>query len=92
MRSEKSLYTGERVQDDYATVSTRIVRKEGSELLVDYRVLMRSGRWLAYDVSIDGMSLVANYRTQFNNVIQTSSYDESVKKLRSRVEALQAPR
>ena len=89
---EKILYTGERVQDDYATVSTRVVRKEGNELFVDYRVFMRSGRWMAYDVSIEGVSLVANYRTQLNNVIQTSSYDELVKKLRSRVEALQAPR
>jgi phospholipid transport system substrate-binding protein len=89
---ETVLYTAERVDDDYATVSTRIVRKEGNEIPVDYRVLKRNGHWLAYDVSIEGMSLVANYRTQFNTVIQTSSYEELVKRLRSRVEERRAPR
>lgn len=89
---EKIRYTRERVEGDYATVFTRIVTKEGTEIPIDYRLLKRNDRWLAYDVIIEGVSLVANYRTQFNTVIQTSSYDELLKRLRSRAEEPKAPR
>ncbi len=89
---EKIRYTGERIEGDTATVSTRIVTKEGIEIPIDYRLLTRNGRWLAYDVSIEGVSLVANYRTQFNSVIRTSSYDELLRRLRSRAEAPTASR
>jgi phospholipid transport system substrate-binding protein len=89
---ETILYNGERVDDDAATVSTRIVRKDGTEIPVDYRLRRRNGRWLTYDVSIERISLVGNYRTQFHNVIQTSSYETLVKKLRIRIEELQLAR
>jgi phospholipid transport system substrate-binding protein len=49
-------------------------------------MLKRGERWRIYDVSIEGVSLVANYRTQFNSVIRTSSYDELLGRMRSRVE------
>ena len=61
---------------------TRIVTKSGTEVPVDYRMLKRSDRWLVYDVVIEGVSLVANYRTQFNKIIQTSSYAELVRKMK----------
>jgi phospholipid transport system substrate-binding protein len=83
---EKILYPGERVEGDVATVSTRIITKKGAEVPIDYRMLKRGDRWRIYDVSIEGVSLVANYRTQFNSVIRTSSYDELLRKMRSRVE------
>jgi phospholipid transport system substrate-binding protein len=83
---EKIQYPGERVEGDLATVSTRIVTKNGTEVPVDYRTLKRGDRWRVYDVSIEGVSLVANYRTQFNSIIRTSSYEELLKKMRSRVE------
>jgi phospholipid transport system substrate-binding protein len=44
----------------------------------------KNGRWLVYDVNIEGVSLIANYRTQFNKVIQTESYDALVRRLRSK--------
>jgi phospholipid transport system substrate-binding protein len=47
-------------------------------------MLRRGERWLVYDVNIEGVSLVANYRTQFNKIIQTSSYGELVKKMKSK--------
>ena len=46
--------------------------KQGTEIPVDYRMLLNDGRWHAYDVNIEGISLVANYRTQFNAFIQCS--------------------
>jgi phospholipid transport system substrate-binding protein len=85
---EKIQYPGERVEGDVATVSTRIITKNGTEVPIDYRMLKRGDRWRVYDVSIEGVSLVANYRTQFNSVIRTSSYDELLRKIRSRVEEM----
>jgi phospholipid transport system substrate-binding protein len=87
---EKIQYTAERVDGEYATVSTRIITKNGTEVPVDYRMIKRSDRWLVYDVSIEGVSLVSNYRTQFNKIIQTSSYNELVSKLRNKQDELMA--
>jgi phospholipid transport system substrate-binding protein len=75
---------------DYSVVSTRIVTKNGTEVPVDYRMVKRSERWLVYDVSIEGVSLVSNYRTQFNKIIQTTSYRELVSKLRNKQDELLA--
>jgi phospholipid transport system substrate-binding protein len=83
---ERIQYPGERVEGDYATVFTRLVTKKGVEVPIDYRMLRRDDRWRAYDVSIEGVSLVANYRTQFNSIVRTASVDELLGKLRSRVE------
>jgi|SRR5262245_9384020 len=83
---ETIVYTGERVEDDYATVFTRVVRRDRPEIPLDYRMCQRNGRWFSYDVTYEGVSFAANYRTQFNHIIQTSSYEELVKKLRGRVE------
>jgi phospholipid transport system substrate-binding protein len=53
-------------------------------------MLRKGERWLVYDVVIEGVSLVANYRTQFNKIIQTSSFQELVKKMKTRQEELGA--
>jgi phospholipid transport system substrate-binding protein len=83
---EKILYLGELVDSDQATVRSKIITKGGSEVPVDYRLLKRGERWLVYDVSVEGVSLVNNYRTQFNKIIQTSSYTELVKKMKTKQE------
>lgn len=87
---EKIQYNAERVDGDFASVSTKIVTKNGTEVPVDYRMVKRSDRWLVYDVSIEGVSLVSNYRTQFNKIIQTTSYNELVSKLRHKQDELVA--
>ena len=81
---ERILYTGERVDGDLATVSTKIATKNGTEVPIDYRLLKRGDRWLVYDVNIEGVSLVSNYRTQFNKIIQTASYNELVQKMKTK--------
>lgn len=89
--SKIELYTGEKIEyfaevpdGDVTTVRTRIITKQGAAIPVDYRMFNQDGRWRAYDVLIEGVSLVGNYRGQFNTVIQRSSYDELVKTLRVR--------
>jgi phospholipid transport system substrate-binding protein len=63
-------------------------KKGGESIPVDYRMHLKDGRWLVYDVIIEGVSLVSNYRTQFNKIIQTSSFAELVKKMKSRQEEM----
>lgn len=87
---EKIQYIAERMDGDYSVVSTKIVTKNGTEVPVDYRMVKRGDRWLVYDVSIEGVSLVSNYRTQFNKIIQTTSYNELVSKLRNKQDELLA--
>ena len=81
---EKITVLGESIDGGLATVRTRIVTQQGVETPVDYRMLRRGDRWVVYDVSIEGVSLVANYRAQFNRILQTSSYQALLEKLRSR--------
>ena len=77
-------FLGDTPDGDVATVKTRIVMKSGTEIPVDYRMIDRSGRWIAYDVFVEGVSLVGNYRGQFDRIIQRQSYPELVKALRSK--------
>jgi phospholipid transport system substrate-binding protein len=82
-RGERIAYAGESVEGGLATVRTRFVTKQGTEIPVDYRMQQRGDRWLVYDVSVEGISLVNNYRTQFEKIIQTSSYAELVRKMKA---------
>ena len=83
---EKVDYVGETIDGDQATIKTKITTKQGTEIPIDYRMLKRGDKWLVYDVIIEGVSLVANYRAQFNKIIVTSSYAELVKKMRDKQE------
>ncbi|MBI3029997.1 MAG: ABC transporter substrate-binding protein [Candidatus Rokubacteria bacterium] len=80
--SERTVYVGETVDGDYATVRSKILTGRKGELPIEYRLHLVGSRWAVYDVLIDGMSFVSTYRAQFNRVIQTSSYDDLVQKLR----------
>ena len=83
-QGEKVRYTNETMDGDQATVKTMIVLPRGSEVPVDYRMHQANGRWLVYDVIIEGVSLVSNYRQQFNKIIQTESYPALITKLRNK--------
>jgi phospholipid transport system substrate-binding protein len=83
---ERIAWIGESTTGDLATVRTHFMSKSGTAIPVDYRLARAGDRWLVYDVSIEGVSLVANYRAQFNKIIQTSSTQGLVERLRSRQE------
>jgi phospholipid transport system substrate-binding protein len=89
---EKIQYTGEAPDGDQAVVKTRIVTKQGVEIPVDYRMFVKDNRWRAYDVNIEGVSLVANYRTQFNTVITRGGYPDLVAKLKAKQDERPGPR
>jgi len=76
-------YTKETIdKDGYASVRTAVVNKRDLNVEVEYRLLQRGGDWQVYDVVIEGVSLVNNYRTQFHNIISQESYEALVKKLK----------
>jgi phospholipid transport system substrate-binding protein len=83
-QGEKVRYGAETINGNEAIVKTMIVTQAGSEVPVDYRMHQVAGRWLVYDVNIEGVSLVSNYRTQFNKIVQTESYQSLVQKLRAK--------
>jgi len=81
---EKIQYPGDVIDGDLAVVKTRIVTKQATEIPIDYRMFLNGGRWAVYDVSIEGISLIGNYRTQFNAVVQRSGYPDLVAKLKAK--------
>jgi phospholipid transport system substrate-binding protein len=83
-QGEKVSYLGETINGDDATVKTRIVTPKATEIPVEYRSHLKDGRWKVYDVVIEGVSLISNYRTQFNKVVTTESYETLVQKLRAK--------
>lgn len=90
---ERLQFVGDAVEGDQATVRTRLVTKTGTEIPVEYRMHRVGERWLAYDVAIEGVSMIANYRAQFNKIIQTAGFKALVDKLTAkREEGVEADR
>ena len=85
---EKIQYIGDKIEGETSIVQSKLLTKAGGEVPIEYRMLKKGERWLVYDVVIEGVSLIANYRTQFNKIIQTSSFQELVKKMKSRQDEL----
>jgi phospholipid transport system substrate-binding protein len=85
---EKIEYLGDSIDGDTATVRTKLVTRANTEIPIEYRLLKEGDRWRVYDVVIENVSLVGNYRSQFNRIIQQSGYPALVQKLRTKQEEL----
>jgi len=86
---ERLRFTEERQDGDLAIVRAKITTKQGTDVPVEARMNRKGERWLIYDVTIENVSLISNYRSQFDRIIRQNSYGELVKRLRSRGETLQ---
>ncbi len=82
--NERVLYKDEKVDGSYAFVKTGIVTTKEVEIPVDYRLLNKNGKWEIYDVVIEGVSLINNYRAQFTNIMRTGSYQDLAARLRGK--------
>lgn len=89
--NEKIVYLKEVVDSDHAELKSKVVTAKRDEFSLDYRMTNQNGKWMVYDVVIEGVSLVSNYRTQFNKIITTNGYPELVKKLQTKTDELKAP-
>jgi len=80
---EQIKYVSEQIDGDHAVVRALIVTKNGTQVPVESRLLQKADRWLIYDVLVENVSLIASYRSQFDRVIRTTSYEELVRRLKS---------
>lgn len=83
---EQVEYLSERIEGQHAEVRTKLVSSK-VDIPMDYRLINKAGRWYAYDIIADGVSLVKNYRSQFDKIIRSDSYEELVTRLRNRTVA-----
>lgn len=86
---EQVQYLNERLEGDYAEVRTKVVSGK-TEIPLYYRLLNQGGDWRVYDVVVDGVSLVNNYRGQFTQILRDSTHAELVAKLQQKIEQLKA--
>jgi len=89
--NEKIVYLKENLDGEHAEVKSKVLTTKRDEFTLDYRLINQNGKWLVYDIVIEGISLVSNYRTQFNKIITSDGYSELVKKLQNKTEELKAP-
>jgi phospholipid transport system substrate-binding protein len=80
---EEVKFLNERLEGNYAEVKSIMVGKK-TEIPLDYRLMNKDGDWKAYDVVVDGISLVQNYRGQFTKILRASSYENLVQTLRDK--------
>ena len=73
----------EAVAGTFAQVRSRIVSEQGSEITIEYRLCQSGSQWVVYDIKLDGLSLVSNYRSQFNTIVRTSSVPHLLERMRT---------
>lgn len=86
-RGERVRFVGESVDGDLAAVQAVVVTRDRKEVPVLYRLRQRDQRWLVYDIAVEGISLVNNYRSQFTQIMQRGSYQELAKRIRQRLDS-----
>ena len=77
-------YVGEQIEGSRAAVKTIVLTKRNQQVPLEYRLQKSDGSWKIYDVLVEGISLVNNYRSQFSQIISSSSYEALVQKMKSR--------
>lgn len=88
--NEKIVYLKETEDGEYAEVKSKVITAKRDEYTLDYRLLNQNGKWMVYDIVIEGVSLVSNYRTQFNKIISSDGYPSLLKKLQTKSDELKA--
>lgn len=85
--NEQISYDSEKIDGDYAIVKTRVVTSDRQAYQIDYRLRQEADKWKVYDVIVEGVSFVENYRSQFASILTSESFDSLLKKLRDKVNA-----
>ena len=84
---EEIFISREKKKKNKSLVET-VIRKNQTEIPVSYKLLVKDGRWKIYDVVIEGVSLVRNYRSQFKDFLGKESFPDLVKRLEDKVDQL----
>jgi phospholipid transport system substrate-binding protein len=83
-------YLNERTEKDFAEVRTKVLTGK-TEIPLDYRLLNKGTDWRVYDVVVDGVSLVNNYRGQFSKILRASTFADLLDQLRKKSDKIKAP-
>lgn len=84
--NEQVFYDSEKLDGDYALVKTHILYQGNNNMSIEYRLHQDGGRWQVYDVTVEGISFVDNYRGQFRSILTNESFDSLLIRLRQKVE------
>lgn len=84
--NEKVFYDSERIEGDYAVVSTHIIYQGNQNVVIEYRLRREGGLWKVYDVIVEGISFVENYRSQFSSILANESFDALLRKIREKIQ------
>ena len=82
--SERFSIGRETIDQEYAEVETKVINSKGQETPVVYRLKRSGGKWKIYNAVVENISIVNNYRSQFDRVISKSSYEELKKMLKEK--------
>jgi phospholipid transport system substrate-binding protein len=83
-KDEKVLFVGERTENNRAQVDTKIVPSKGDSTSVSYRLHRVQGDWKIYDVVVEDISIVSNYRSQFERILAKGNFDDLMKRLKDK--------
>jgi phospholipid transport system substrate-binding protein len=81
---QRVVFGRETIEQDYAQVESKMINAKGEENSVVYRLKRTDGKWKVYDAVIENISIVNNYRSQFDRVISKSSYEELKRMLKQK--------
>ena len=81
---EKIQFVNERQDKDFAEVNTKLINRKGEDFALDYRLVNLNGDWKVTDVVIENISLVNNYRSQFNRVLSKSSFEDLLQAMKQK--------
>ncbi len=84
--NERVFYDSEKLDGDFALVKTHIIYQGNNNISIDYRLHCDGGRWKVYDVVVEGISFVDNYRSQFASILTNESFDSLLGRLRRKVD------
>lgn len=84
---EKFFYTGEHIDHGYAEVTSKVLASNGKDFTIRYKLHLVRNNWKIYDVVMENISIVNNYRSQFSRVIERASYQELVTRLEQKLAA-----
>ena len=88
-KKEKIFYDEQKIRGRYAIVRTRVRGDKNAEFPVEYRLKLKDGTWKCYDVVIEGVSFISNYRTQFNSILARKSFDELLDDMRRKISEIE---
>ena len=86
--NEKVVYDSQLVNGNYAVVKTHVMYQGNKNVSIDYRLHKTNGEWKVYDVVVEGVSLIVNYRSQFSAILANESFNSLLQKLREKVHQL----